>query len=245
MMTNNEEMSTDKMVARVVGALYITATVASSIAVVLLTPTLDAPDYLVRLSANEFQVSLALLLMFIDVFCVVGIGVMLYPILKRHYEAMAIGFTVTRTIEGVLFIVYGIGILSLLALSREFVRAGAPDASHFQTNGIVMLAVSEWAFSLGLRFAFGLSALILNYMLYQSRLVPRWLSGWGFVGGLFVFAMLFSELFSMNLPGISDGLIAVQEMVFAVWLIVKGFNPSAIASASVEAGVNQVAMKQT
>ena len=102
-----------------------------------------------------------------------------------------------------------------------------------------MLAASAWAFSFGLRFAFGISALILNYILYQSELIPRWLSGWGFVGGLFVFAMLFSELFSMNLPEISDIVIAVQEMVFAVWLIVKGFNSSASSSASIEA----VAMK--
>ena len=244
-MINTEAVNRDKTTARVVGTLYIMATVASSLTVVLLTPTLDAPDYLVRLSANEFQVSLALLLMLVDVFCVVGIGTMLYPILKRNFEALALGFTAARIIEGVLFIVYCIGVLSLLALSREFVRAGTPDASHFQSNGTIMLAVSNWAFSLGLRFAFGISALLLNYMLYQSKLIPRWLSGWGFVGGLFVFAMLFSELFNMNLPGISDVLIAVQEMVFAVWLIVKGFNPSAIASASVEAGVNEVTMQHS
>lgn len=238
-MTNSETMNTGKTTARILGVLYITATVASSLAVVLLTPMLEAPDYLVRLSASEFQVSLALLLMFVDVFCVVGIGIMFYPILKRFNETLALGFTAARIIEGVLFIVYGIGILSLLALSRAFVRAGAPDASHFQTNGIVLLAVSDWAFSLGLRFAFGISALILNYMLYQTRLVPRWLSGWGFIGGLFVFAVLFSELFSMNLPEISDVLIAVQEMVFAVWLIAKGFNPSAVAAASVEADITK------
>ncbi len=204
-------MNTYRKTAILVGVLYIMATVASSLTVVLLTPTLDAPDYLVRLSANEFQVSLALLLMLVDVFCVVGIGIMLYPILKRDHEALALGFTAARIIEGVLFIVYCIGVLSLLALSREFVRAGTPDASHFQSNGTMMLAISDWAFSLGLRFAFGISALILNYILYQSKLIPLWLSGWGFVGGLFVFAMLFSELFRMNLPGVSDVIIACRK----------------------------------
>ena len=235
-MTAKVKTNANKTNARIVGTLYIAATVASSLTVVMLTPILDAPDYLVRLSASGFQVSLALLLMLIDVFCVVGIGVMMYPILKRHYKVLALGYTAARIIEGTLFIVYVIDILLLLALSREFVNAGAPDASHFQTSGTVMMAASDWAFSFGLRFAFGISALILNYILYQSKLIPRWLSGWGFVGGVFVFAMLFSELFSMNLPEISDVVIAVQEMVFAVWLIVKGFNSSAISSASAEAG---------
>ena len=112
-MTAKEKMDANKTIARIVGTLYIAATVASSLTVVMLTPILDAPDYLVRLSASEFQVSLALLLMLIDVFCVVGIGVMMYPILKRHYRALALGYTAARIIEGTLFIVYVIDILLL------------------------------------------------------------------------------------------------------------------------------------
>ena len=84
-------MDTNRTIARIVGTFYIAATVASSLTVVMLTPILDAPDYLVRFSATEFQVSLALLLMLVDVFCVVGIGVMMYPILKRHNESLALG----------------------------------------------------------------------------------------------------------------------------------------------------------
>jgi hypothetical protein len=68
--------------------------------------------------------------------------------------------------------------------------------------------------------------------LFSLKLVPRWLSGWGFIGAILVFALLPLEFFSINLTEILDLPIAVQEMVFAVWLIVKGFNPSAIASKS-------------
>ena len=78
--------------------------------------------------------------------------------------------------------------------------------------------------------AFALPALILNFLLYQSKLVPRWLSSWGFVGAALVFANFLLESFGNDPIEILYIPIAVQEMVFAVWLIVKGFNPSAISS---------------
>ena len=185
---------------------------------------LDAPSYLVSIAGNEFQVMMAALLMLIDVVAVVGIGIVLYPILKKHIEALALGYAVARAIEGVLFTIYVIGILSLLVLSQEFVKAGAPDASYFQVGGVVLLAVSDWAFELGLRLAFVVSALLLNFSLFQTKLIPRWLSGWGFVGAILVFVLLLSKFFSINPTEILDLPIALQEMVFAVWLIVKGFD---------------------
>ena len=171
---------------------------------------------------------MAALLMLVDIVAVVGIGIVLYPILKKHIEALALGYATARAIEGVLFTVYVIGILSLLTLSQEFVRAGAPDASYFQTGGTVLRAASDWAFSIGLRLAFVVSALLLNFSLYQTRLIPRWLSAWGFIGAILTGAILLFEFFGITLPEISDALIAVQEMVFAIWLIVKGFNVSII-----------------
>ena len=239
-MTTKENMNTYRKNAIVAGVFYIAATVASSLTVVIMTPMLDAPDYLVRVAGNEFQVMMAMLLMLVDIVAVVGIGIVLYPILKKHIEALALGYAAARAIEGVLFTVYVIGILALLTLSQEFVKAGAPDASYFQTGGTVLLAAADWAFMLGLRLPFVISALLLNFSLYQTRLVPRWLSVWGFVGAILVFAILLFKFFGITIPEISDFLIAVQEMVFAVWLIVKGFNPAAIAFESTGKDMNEV-----
>lgn len=229
-----EKMNTYRKSAIIAGVFYIAATVASSITVIIMTPMLDAPDYLVRLAGNEFQVMMAALLMLIDVVAVVGIGIVLYPILKKHIEALALGFATARAIEAVLFTVYVIGILSLLALSQEFVKAGAPDAAYFQTGGTVLRAASDWAFTLGLRLAFVVSALLLNFSLYRTRLIPRWLSGWGFVGAILAFALLLFKFFGIVALEISDFIIAVQEMVFAVWLIVKGFDLSASDSSQID-----------
>jgi hypothetical protein len=225
-------MDSNRKTAIIVGVLFITATVAYSIGVIFLDPILGGSDYLTKASENENQVVLGAFLVLIDAVAVAGIGILIYPILKKHNEALALGYAGARIVEGVLFIVNVITILILLTLSQEFVKAGAPDASYYQTLGTLLLAAGDWAFLFGFGLAFTLSALILNFLLYQSKLIPRWLSGWGFVGAALLWVYYLLQSFSINQVEILFLPIAVQEMVFAIWLMVKGFNPSAIASGS-------------
>ena len=137
-----------------------------------------------------------------------------------------------RFMEAISTIIHSIILLSLLTLSQEFVKAGAPDASYFQTAGTLFLAAREWTFLIGPGLVWSLSALILNYLLYQRKLIPRWLSVWGFVGGALSFANYLPQFFGIDSIEILFAPIGVQEMVFAVWLIVKGIKSSAIASES-------------
>ena len=227
--------------AIIVGVLFITATVANILSDVFLGPILDAPDYLIKVSANENQVIIGALFKLIMAVACAGIAIWLYPILKKHNEALALGYVGARIIEGVLYIVAVIGLLSLLTLSQEFVKAGAPDASHFQALGTLLLAASDWAFMLGIT-VFGLGALMLYYLLYQSKLIPRWLSVWGLIGAPLMLAGgllgMFGSLTETSVLGTFIFLpIAVNEMVLAVWLIVKGFNSSAIVSDSAKADI--------
>jgi len=235
MMTNKE-----KKTARIVGLLFITATVASSLGFAILDPILNAPDILVSVSANTTQVMIGVLLLLIDSAAVVGIAVLMFPILKKYSEALALGYAGFRVIEATVIIVASIILLSLLTLSQEYVQAAAPDASCFQTLGSLLLAVWDWALLLGIMIVFGLTALILNYLLYQSELIPRWLSGWGLIGAILLLAAGLLEIFDINLTDLINLPIALQEMVFAIWLIVKGFNSSAIASESDKAAINEV-----
>ncbi len=225
-------MNSNRKTAIIVGVLFITATVAYSIGMILLDPILGGSDYLSKASENANQVIIGGLLVLIDAIAVAGIGIMIFPILKKYNETSALGYAGARIVEGVLFIVNVITTLTLITLSREFVQAGAPIASYYQTLGNVLLAAGNWAYLLGLGLAFSLSALILNFVLYQSKLIPRWLSGWGLVGAVLVFVNYLLESFGVNPVEILFYPIALQEMVFAVWLIVKGFNSSAIASES-------------
>ena len=197
-------------------------------------------DYLVELSANESQVIIGMLIELIWALAVVGIVVTLFPILRKHNEVLALGFSALRFIEAIITVIHSIILLSLLTLSQEFVQAGAPDASYYQTAGTVFLAAREWAFMIGSGLVWSLSALILNYILYQSKLIPRWLSVWGLVGATLSFATYLLQFFSIDLTEFLFLPIAVQEMVFAVWLIVKGFNSSAIASGSAKTEANEI-----
>ena len=178
--------------------------------------------------------------MLIDAVAVAGIGIVIYPILKKYNETLALGYAGARIAEGVLFVVNVITILTLLTLSQEFIKAGTSDAFYYQTLGILLLAAGDWVFLLGFGLAFTLSALILNFILYKSKLVPRWLSGWGFVGALLLWAYYLLQFFSINQVDILFLPIAVQEMVFAVWLIINGFNLYAIDSATAKIDVNEI-----
>jgi len=115
-----------------------------------------------------------------------------------------------------------------LTLSQEFVNAGIPDAYYFQTSGALLLAVNDWTSVLE-NFPYGLGALIFNYLLYKSKLIPRWLSGWGLIGATLMLVTGLLRMFDPSLIYLALPII-LNEMVLAVWLIVKGFNSSAIAS---------------
>ncbi len=228
--------------AIIVGVLFIIATVLGVLGRSFSQPILDAPDYLIKMSANENQVIIGGLLVLLSAFASAGIAIGLYPVLKKHHEALALGSVGLRVMEGMLYIVGVVGLLSILALSQEYVKAGASNASLFQASGTSLLAVRDWAGKLSI-IAFTLGALMYYYVFYQSKLVPRWLSGWGLV--VYPLLILGSILTMFHLIIVEDTIwsvlvipAALQEMVLAFWLIIKGFNPSAIASVSAKTDMN-------
>jgi hypothetical protein len=224
-------MKSHRTTARIVGVLFIVATVAS-IATMLFLESLDADDYLTSVAENESQLLGGVLVEFIWASAVLGIPIFLYSILRRHSHASALGFYSLRFIEAVLVVLYSLSLLLLISLSQDYVEAGAPGTSIHQTVGTLLLAARDWTFMLGAGFSFTLSAVILNYVLWQTRLVPRWLSGWGFLGGALMLGSFLAQFFGTATPDFLFFPIAVQEMVFALWLIAKGFDPSALASIS-------------
>ena len=230
-------MDTNRRIAGVAGVLFITATFADVISrVALVQPILSAPVDLTKISANENQVLLGALLLLIGAAAAAGIAIALYPVLRKHNEGLALGSVAFRLIEGALYIGIVVCVLLLVTLSQESANAGAAASSAYEVPGALLMAARD---SLGevAVLAFGLGALMYYWVFYQSRLVPRWLSAWGLVAialvmvsGLLVMLRLTEPMSTtqvvLALP------IAVQEMVMAVWLIAKGFNPSAIAAES-------------
>jgi len=227
-------MDSSRKVAIAAGVLFIIATVAGVSQFPFLR-ALNAPDYLSSVSAHGSQVMTAVLLDLIMIGAVFAIPVVMFPILKKHSEGLARGYVVARIFEAAPLVVGVFSTIALLTLSQEFVAAGAPDTSTYQTLGALLLATSDWTLLIGGQVILSLSALVLNYGLYRSRLVPRFISGWGLIGVPLMFASGLVVMFGLaeSSSTIATALVvplAVQEMVFAVWLIVKGFNPPALAS---------------
>jgi uncharacterized membrane protein len=223
-------MGSNRKTAIIVGVIFIIATVSPIVSVVF-TGAIYEPDYLTAVSANENQVLIGVLLLLTMTAAIVLIPILMFPILKKHNETLALGYVGARIFEGFFSAVNIINILSVLSLSREFVNATAPVTSYFQTSGALIISAFNWG-SILLDFPFTIGALVFNYLLYKSKLVPRWLSALGLIGAalwltnvpLRIFSLSSSSLDILALP------IAAQEMIFAAWLIAKGFNSSTIAS---------------
>jgi hypothetical protein len=226
-------MNPNRKTAIVVGVLFIIGTVGLVLSVLLVGSILNDPDYLIEFSANESQIIIGALLVLISGFALSMIPVMMFPIFKKYNEALALGAVVFRgTLEAVIYIAVAIIWLLLLTVSQEYVKAGASDASYFQTLGTLLLKASTQINPI-LEIVFSLGALMIYLLFYQSKLIPRWLSVWGLIGAILYLAAGLFAMFSMDF-GILLAPLALQEMVLAVWLIVKGFSPTAIASESVK-----------
>src|SRR4030042_5495051 len=228
---------TFRKTATLVGVLYIIGTVAGILSYALTRPVLGGPDFLVTVSTHEIQIIAGALFVLIMGLALAMVPVMMFPLLKKYNEALALGYVVFRgALETVMCIVLAISWLFLIPVSQEYVKAGTPDASYFQTLGAVLLKGHELIGPVQ-TIVFCLGALIFYYLLYQTNLIPRWLSGWGLLAiipylaaGLLVLFGFFGPLSTREI--VLEFPLALQEMVMAVWLIVKGFTPSALASGS-------------
>ena len=220
-------MKTDTGIARTAGLLFVVATAAAVAGDMLVRPIRDDDDYLVTFATHETRVIVGMVSELVLAAAVIGIAAVLFPVLKRSSEGLAVGYVGARIIEGAIIILGGISSLLLLTLSREFSEAAAAEASTFEPSGALLLEAREWTDALGTALVFGVSALILYGLLYRSEVVPRWLSVWGLVGAVLILVAGMRGLYghsptstvsvALTLP------IGVQEMVLAGWLIIRGF----------------------
>jgi hypothetical protein len=224
-------MDTYRRSGIVTGILFIVATAAGILAL-FAQPILDAPDYLTKISANEPTVLAGAFLVFIMGWAGAGIGISMYPILRRYNEGLALGAAGFRTMEGVFHCIAAILILLLATLSREVITAGPAGLAPLQNLGTLLREGRTWVGDVAALPSWCIGAYLYYWLFYKERLVPRWLSLWGLAGITLTVASSILVLFRQITPFSTAQLllnlpIAPQEMVLAIWLIVKGFNPSA------------------
>jgi hypothetical protein len=232
--------------AVIVGILFIIGTVSGVLAGVVTAPIRAGSTFPLNISANETQWIIGTLLILLMGLSLAMVPVMLHPIFRKHNEVLASGAVLFRgVLEAVCETLLVISFFLLLTVSEVYGKTGAADASNFQTLGSLLIAAGEWIQMIG-GIVFSVGTLMIFALFYQTRLIPRWLSGWGLIGAVLYFIAKILSMFSpMHLTleiGVGMGLLlvptAIQEMVFAVWMIVKGFNPSAIAALHAKADMN-------
>lgn len=229
-------MRTYRGSAIAVGVLFILCSATSILSIVPLGGQLVAPVDLAKLATNDTRVVLTALIEFVWALTGAGIAIGLYPILKKFNPALALGSVAGRLAEAVFVVVGALGLLALLTVGQEVVAAGSASVAAVATTSNLVLAVREWVHGFFALIPFGVGAFMYYVVLYRSRLVPRWLSGWG-LGAIVMFMVStiiagFTQEFGfttvntvLNIP------IGLQEMALAIWLIAKGFDRTALAPA--------------
>jgi hypothetical protein len=224
------KMSSDNKNAKIAGASFLISYLGLFAGAIVLAPILE--DYLALAYPNAIQVGIGLLLESVNGIAVIGIAVMLYPILKRYNEGVALGYLAFRGVEAFLSILGSTKAASLIELSHDFIEAGFPAGSYFETFGNLVLADRHWTMEM-LSVFFILGALIFYYLLYQSEIVPRYISLWGIIAVILVTAMNVIIYLGITIGMIGLFLVLpmiANEFFVAFWLIVKGVNTSTLST---------------
>lgn len=219
-----------KRTAKIVGILYILGTAAGIASVLFLGPMRGVRDSLAYAAANENQAILGALAILAMGLSLAMIPILMYPILRKHNETLAVGYVVFRgALETMIYILMTMSLLFLLPIAK------IGDASN-QALGTFLLNANDLTGPI-LTIVFIIGALLFYSALYLSKLVPRWISAWGLIGAvpyLVMGILTLVGIVEVNSPieTVCYMPIAVQEMVLAVWLIVKGFDPGALMARS-------------
>jgi len=222
-------MTSTRSAAATAGVLFLAGTAAGVLSVV---SAADSPDYLREVAANGTRVVVGSLFQCVMACAYVGVAVALHPVLRRYGPTAAAGFLGFRIAAGILNLVGVLILILLFDLSTQFVGAGAPVSSHFQTLGSLLRNARDLTNHVAMILALSIGDVMYYWVLHQARLVPGWLSVWGFIG--LALTMSASLLVLCRLTGVVtatylalNAVLALQQLALAVWLIVKGLNDSA------------------
>ena len=217
-------MDSDNRNARIAGVSFLISYAGLILGGFVSVSILEG-DYLALAYPNAIQLGVGMLLESLNGIAVIGIAVMLYPILKQYDEGIALAYLGFRGVEALLSILGSTKAIALVDLSYEYIEAGSPANSYFETLGALVMADRHWHMEM-LTLFFILGALIFYFILYRTELLPKFISLWGFIA-----ALLMTVFNVLIYTGIDLGVIVnlilvlpiiVNEFAVAFWLIAKG-----------------------
>jgi hypothetical protein len=227
----------DRAVARLAGVLFIITFVTSIPALYLYQPVLDDPVQYIAGGGASNRIFLGALLELVLIVANIGTAVVLFPILKRQNEILALGFVMARLVESAFIAVGIISVLAVVSLQQDVANAGSGSLA------LVLAAIKDWTFLLGPGFIVGIgNGLLLGYLMYKSALVPPRMALLGLIGGTLICASGIAVLFNVIPQGGTVQAIAtipefLWELSLGIYLTFWGFRPSPILSTRAHDGV--------
>jgi hypothetical protein len=222
-------VSNPRRTARIAGWLFVATFVTAIAGLLLYDPVLNDPEFILG-GDSDAGISLGALLEVLLIAANVGTAVVLFPILKRQSESLALGYVAARVLESCAI---GVGIIAVMAMVTLRDESAA-DSTSLLATGEALVAVKDWSFVMGPGFcvAFG-NGMILGYLMYRSGLVPRKMAVLGLVGGPLIFAASTAVLFgAFDAGDPAHFLLSIPEIAWeaslGIYLIVKGFRPGAL-----------------
>ena len=222
--------------ALVVGVLFVITYVTSIAAkFVFYAPVLDDPGFIVGGGGADSTVLWGTVNELVLIIANIGTAVVLFPVLKPQSETLALGFVTARVMESVFIAVGILSMLTIVTLRQDY--AGA-DAGALTTVGDALVVLQEWTFNLGPGFVVGIgNGIILGYLMYRSRLVPRGMAWLGLVGGPLIVLSGTAVVLGLIEAGSTWQIVATipeffWELSLGVYLIVKGFRPVPLTGAT-------------
>ena len=225
-------MDAAQRTARIAGVWFILTFVFSIPALLLYDPVLNDVNYVLGGGADT-RVQVGALLEVLLAIANIATAVVLFPILKRQSEGIALGYVASRILESTVIVVGVISVLAVLTLRQDLAGTGAADES-LATVGRSLVAIKDATFLLGPAFCAGFgNGLLLGYLMYRSGLVPRPMALIGLIGGPIAFATATAVLFgAYDQQSAVNFLFTLPEIVWeaslSIWLVVKGFRPAPI-----------------
>jgi len=219
-------MNSDKTIVKITGLLFLIQIVTYMIGNQFLTsPVINSPDYLTSIYENSNQLLIGTLLEFICAIAVVAIAVLLFPILKKYSERIAMWYVVFRISEFTIIVFSKIKILSLIPLGQKYVNSTMSENENLKTFGNIIL--NEYSIAvLMVMVAFSIGAFMFYYLLYKSKLIPRFISVWGLIGVTLVLTANIFELSDNSLGMLIYMPMGLNELFLGIWLLIKGLNLS-------------------
>jgi hypothetical protein len=228
-----EERSTNinpfRTTARIVGGVYLAGFVVGIAGNSLIQSILGTPNHLSTVSAHSMTLATGAVLWLMAAAGDVAHGVLIFPILKQHNGRIAIGYLAFRIVDAVFIAVMVLFILLQIPLGSEYLKAAGAEVHHLQALSTVSVRASQYAYDIAMS-TLGIAGVMLCYLFYKTKLIPRWIAVWGLVGYAIIVCGMVSEIMGSGLGLVSSIPGGLWEVFVGVWLIVKGFNSSAIVS---------------